>query len=483
MITFKLLFTPVYRFIFCACLLLLSCMTFASPQSARHHTAQRILDLQRTLNFVPGMSAAVWREGEIVWHGASGFSDLARQRKVDQQTRFRLASVSKIFAATAAAKLIDEGKLNPDAPIHHYLPWINPTWSQITVRQLAAHTSGVPHYQAIDVMRGGHRFLSAQEAIAIFHKRDLLFSSGTQYNYSSYGYTLLTGVIEAVTQQHYLDYLREHIVTDLPIQADMAEKYDHHTSRAYELSQEQANDAPPHDYSYSWGGAGLSSTASDLARFGGRLLTDKIISKQRLAWQQQITPLTNGQPAGERDFRMGFGWRISLDEQAQTILHHAGNAIGARSVIILFPQERIAIALLSNASWISSIEQTALSIAASFRDQSNPEPQSNCPVHVQRYQGKMGEVALQGKISFQVRQGQCEAEMMIDNALGEWMSGAAKRPITSVQLISYEGQKLSDMAMVTAIGTYMLSAQKSTQGSLQFSAKLNANRHLELALF
>lgn len=482
MLFLKILAEKIYLWLLCSFAFFFSCAALASPLSSQGETAQRILDVQRMLNRVPGMSVAVWRDGEIVWHGESGYRDLSSELKVDAQTRFRLASVSKVFAASAAAKLVEDGKLNVDAPLRDYLPWINPAWSHITVRQLAAHTSGIPHYQAIDVLRGGHRFLTAKEAIDTFQYRDLLFASGSQYGYSSYGYTLLTGVIEAVTKQAYLDYLQKEIVTDLPIQADMAEKYDSNMSRAYELTSDQAKEAPAHDYSYSWGGAGMTATALDLAHFAGRMLDGKILSMQSLTWLQQETKLNNGDPVAERDFRLGFGWRVAEDHHGQTIMHHAGVTSGARSVIMLFPKQRMAISLLSNASWTSAIEQTALAIAEAFRPLPRVEITPSCPLNLHHYQGLFSDVQIQGTISFQLRDGRCEAEMQVDNALGKWLGDSAKSKVASVRLIGYDGVHLSQAAMVTPIGSFYLQGEMPITDGRELSAKINANRRLQIRL-
>lgn len=478
----KILAERIYLWLLCSFVFFFSCTSLASPLSSKGETAQRILDVQRMLNRVPGMSVAVWRDSEIVWHGESGYRDLSTELKVDAKTRFRLASVSKVFAASAAAKLVEDGKLNVDAPLRDYLPWINPVWSHITVRQLAAHTSGIPHYQAIDVLRGGHRFLTAKEAIDTFQYRDLLFASGSQYGYSSYGYTLLTGVIEAVTKQAYLDYLQKEIVTDLPIHADMAEKYDGNMSRAYALTSDQVKEAPAHDYSYSWGGAGMTATALDLAHFGGRMLDGKILSTQSLTWLQQETKLNNGSPVADRDFRLGFGWRVAEDHHGQPIMHHAGVTSGARSVIILFPKQRMAISLLSNASWTSAIEQTALAIAEAFRPLPRVENAQSCPLNLRHYQGTFSDVQIQGAISFQLRDGRCEAEMQVDNALGKWIGDSAKSKVTSVQLIGYDDQTFSRAAMMTPIGSFYLQQTKSDTSALELSAKLNASRSVHIRL-
>ncbi|MDQ3040033.1 MAG: beta-lactamase family protein, partial [Pseudomonadota bacterium] len=147
-------------------------------------------------NGVPGMGASVWRNGDVAWTGSAGYRDLDLKRPVDANTIFRLASVSKLFAATAAAKLREQGSLNVEAPVRSIVGYLPDRWPAITSAQLAAHTSGIPHYQTADANRGGHRFATVREAVGVFQDRDLLFTPNKSYHYSSYGYTLLTAVVE-----------------------------------------------------------------------------------------------------------------------------------------------------------------------------------------------------------------------------------------------------------------------------------------------
>lgn len=85
-------------------------------------TAQRILQALIDTNAVPGMGAAVWRNGRVVWTGCAGLRDVEARKPVRRDTVFRLASVSKIIAATAVAKLAEEGRLDIDAPVGGYCP-------------------------------------------------------------------------------------------------------------------------------------------------------------------------------------------------------------------------------------------------------------------------------------------------------------------------------------------------------------------------
>ena len=117
--------------------------------------SNKILTALVETNGVPGMGASVWRDGKVIWSGSAGYRDLEKGLPVTSDTIFRLASVSKLIAVAAAARLVQEGALDIDQPVAAILPDLSANWSPLTTRQLAAHIAGLPHYQAVDMDRGG----------------------------------------------------------------------------------------------------------------------------------------------------------------------------------------------------------------------------------------------------------------------------------------------------------------------------------------
>lgn len=195
-----------------------------TPTPTATRVAQTLLDAMRDASGVPGMGAAVVLHGRLVWQGSSGWRDSVQQRPVDANTRFRLASVSKVFTATALARLAQDGLIDPQAPLSAAAeppPWLPADWAAITPAQLAAHTAGVPHYELRDATRGRRAFVSAQDAAqAHLAGRELLAQPGQQYRYSSWGYTLLSAAIEASSGMSFTDYLARHVTTGLAIAPD-----------------------------------------------------------------------------------------------------------------------------------------------------------------------------------------------------------------------------------------------------------------------
>ena len=101
----------------------------------------------------PGLSLGVIYDQELIWSKGFGYADLASQKPADSTTVYRIASITKLFTATAILQLRDEGKLQLDDPVAHHLPWFTVQNSftdapEITIRQLLTHTSGLPREAA-----------------------------------------------------------------------------------------------------------------------------------------------------------------------------------------------------------------------------------------------------------------------------------------------------------------------------------------------
>lgn len=431
--------------------------------------SNRILDELVAINRVPGMAAAVWRDGAVVWAGASGFADIESGRRVTPETWFRFASVSKLFAATAAAKLREEGKLDTARPVAEILPWLKAKWPAISAEQLAAHISGMPHYQLQDTSRGSEHYTTQRDAVARIEGRSLLSKPGEAYEYSSWGYTLLGAVVEAASGSEYLAYLSAEVTPGLAIGRDATGAVE--ATVPYAIGSVEPRRTDPHDYSYSLGGAGLGGTAPALAEWGGRVLSGKVVKPETLAWMLTPARLTNGSAAGDDGYQVGFGWRVETTRNGMNLAHHAGVTDGARSALVLMPDENVSASILSNASWVSAIDDTAVMMAAPFlqRDAAAVEA---CPVEAVSYTATMNDDAMKGRAAFALEDGICVGRIALDEdeALAAWLSDAADIDVQLVTVVGTDGAGMfARGALVTPIGVYDL-RREGDMLSVNFSA-------------
>jgi serine beta-lactamase-like protein LACTB len=447
--------------------------------------ADRLLAELVAQNGVPGMGAAVWQDGRIVWRGSAGYRDLAAGSPVDADTVFRLASVSKLITVAAAAQLAESGKLDLDAPVATLWNGGNPDWAPFTLRQLAAHTAGLPHYQAQDRDRGGRHYPSTREAVGIFRDRPLLSAPGSSYSYSSWGYTLISAVVEARAGQPFLDYVAEQVTPGLTIVPDATHSGNADASRAYALDgRGRPVEAERHDYSYTWGGGGFGATPSALAEFGGRMQRGQVVPAARFRDMLEPARLNDGREVrGDGDdYAVGFGWRTLTDIDGRLRAQHAGNTLGARSSLVTWPElpraEQTAAALLSNMEWTSSIDQSAAMLAAPFQAVPAGLVPADCPLDAHRFEGRHRGQPARGAASFALQNGVCTGRLVPEGELKAYFDNFPQKDVEALRVIGlYPGQGLARAALVTPIGIYDLRAQ--ADGS--FVARLGANAELRFS--
>lgn len=440
--------------------------------------AGRLLNAVADASGVPGLSIAIVADGTVIWTGTAGARDLERGLPVVPETAFRLASVSKLITATAAIQLQDQGRLDPDAPIRPWIDDLDPAWPSITARQLAAHTSGLPHYQEVDAGRGAVAYTSVRQAVGLFNGRPLLFRPGESYSYSSWGYTLLSAVVEAAAGAPFLEHVARDVTAGLDIVPDTAPPGRADT-RAYTLVERRPVEAGPHNYSYSWGGAGFRAPASAVALFGDRVMGPGFLSDAAREAMWTPTTLTNGAAVTDDDSRVAFGWRIGASIDGERIAHHAGAAIGARSVLLVYPERRVSVALLSNAGWTSAIERTAEMIAAPFLAGPAADVDAPCPVEARAFEGTFGSEPVAGAVQFRLDGDLCRGSISADHALGVWMDSMPNRQADRFEIIALRAdRRLDRAAFISPIGAHEL--RRSADGTL--SVDFGGTRRLILRL-
>ncbi|HJW33489.1 MAG TPA: serine hydrolase domain-containing protein [Holophagaceae bacterium] len=141
------------------------------------------------------------REGRTLLREARGMASLELAVPMREDQVFRIGSITKTFVATVVLQLVDEGRVDLDAPLATYLKDAPKAWEKVTVAHLLSHTSGIPDY--LGGPQGGYgsirgKRLSLDQLIAVFRPWPLQFEPGTAFTYSNSGYLLLGRLIEEV---------------------------------------------------------------------------------------------------------------------------------------------------------------------------------------------------------------------------------------------------------------------------------------------
>lgn len=336
----------------------------ADPAFAR--TGAAALDAlvdHRDQHGFPALTAAVSLDGELVWSGAVGWSDLEHEQAADRDTAFRIGSTSKAVTATLLARLVDRGEIALDTPIGELgVDWPNSAWAVLTPRQLASHTAGLPGYDTNtdragqwQTLCGCRRYDSVADSLAIVDGSDLLFEPGADFAYSSFDVNILGAALAEVAGETYLEALDTHVFSPLGLaQSRGAEVDASNPDRAefYQIQHRQARLWKPFDLSQRWPGGGLVSTSEELVQIGGAWLDEDFISAQtrQAFWTPQ--PLDDG-TVNEQNY--AIGWRYAPqaswpgDERfGLPFAHHGGVSKGAMSWLVVYPDVGLSVAVNIN---------------------------------------------------------------------------------------------------------------------------------------
>lgn len=188
-------------------------------------TALDLLDkwIQRTMfkHHQPGLAAGIIYDGDLLWGKGFGFANVEKQSPVTLDTRFRIASITKTFTATAILKLRDEGKLQLDDPVEQYIDWFDKRYLDApapTIRNLLTHTSGLPR-DAAGPMWTERTGVPDDEFVAQSKERELTQPPYNKHAYSNLGYSILGKIIEKVSGDSWAGYLQKNILDPLDMTA------------------------------------------------------------------------------------------------------------------------------------------------------------------------------------------------------------------------------------------------------------------------
>ena len=184
-------------------------------------TAIRLLDkwTERQLHQLhqPGLAMGLVHNGELLWGRGYGLANIAEAKPITLDTRFRIASITKTFTATAILQLRDAGKLRLEDAVSDYLAWFDLQYEDappITIYHLLTHTSGLPRDASIPHWTD-NVFQSWDELVRTTKERQPVRPPLGDYAYSNLGYSLLGGIIAAVSGQTWEDYIQTHILDAL----------------------------------------------------------------------------------------------------------------------------------------------------------------------------------------------------------------------------------------------------------------------------
>ena len=337
-----------------------------------------MLRLMSTYN-VPGAALALIKDGRIVLEKGYGFRDLAAQAPVTNATLFNIGSISKSFTALGIAQLVDQHRVDLDAPLIRYVPeWrlSDPRATQsVTLRQLLSHTSGLPPDdqwpRQVPPTRKG--------IVEEFAAMPITAQPGTRFQYCSGCVVLAATILERVTGQSWETYTRTQIFE--PLGMKTASFGSVGLEQAPDRAQPYRHDAALGAVPVPWGrlryleplapAGGIDANVDDMARYALLQLGDGTMSGHQMLSAQIMAELhrpeiavgTDWTPAARtEDMHYALGW-FTADVRGAHLVFHNGANPGYRAAIVLVPSAKAGVVILSNedsAPFIDAATQSLL---------------------------------------------------------------------------------------------------------------------------
>lgn len=289
---------------------------------------------------LPGVVAAVLRDGERRWWGARSMVD---GHAPDPDTQFRIGSITKTFVAVLVMRLRDEGQLELSDPIGRHLPSLGPAVGEVTIRQLLSHTAGLtneppgPWWERTD---GALR----PELADLLQHPPLRHEPGRVFHYSNVGYALLGALVEEVRGDDWYTVLHREVLRPLGMRRTTALPDMPHAGGWAVHPWADVILSEPLTQTGRMGPAGqLWSTLDDLTRWAA-FLAD---GDERVLAPRTVAEMRECQASGEEQYGLGLLLRQAGE---LAVVGHGGSMPGFLADLWIVPEEGLGVVVLTNAT-------------------------------------------------------------------------------------------------------------------------------------
>lgn len=292
----------------------------------------------------PGFTVLVSKNGKVLYSKQAGYANLENKEKITDKTVFAIASTSKQFTAACIVVLEQQGKLNFNDNLRKYIPEFPAYAERITINQLLNHTGGLKDYRSLAMLRGDNSDdYSGEEIKKMLIAQDLNDEPGANWNYSNSGYWCLGQIIEKVSGMSVGAFAEKNIFRPLKMKNTRYVLRSKNTVKnaAIGYKNDEKGYSPSEIDEFFVGGAGVYSTASDLQKWLFEMQTHHVFGDK--FWKVMITE----NPAQGKGFVYTKGL-FTLKYANRTMVNHGGDVIGFHCITAYFPDDKVAIVVLSN---------------------------------------------------------------------------------------------------------------------------------------
>jgi CubicO group peptidase (beta-lactamase class C family) len=340
--------------------------TFSSEQRANiDDIAHKALETTG----VPSASLAMVKDGKIVYAQAYGDARLDPKLPAATQMAYSIGSISKQFTASAVLMLQQQGKLSLDDKVSKWLPKLTRA-NDISLRQVLSMTSGYQDYAPQDYMiPDWEKPISAQQILDRWARIPLDFEPGTKWQYSNTNYVIAGYIVEKVSGRPLFAYIREHILAPLGLGSVLdtnAKKLPDGDPQGYfRYALGTLRPAPHEGPGWMFAAGELAMTPTDLAKWDISLMNESLLKPASYLAIETETLLKNGVGT-----QYGLGMRVTT-AKGHRMLEHSGEVSGFVAENIVLPDEKFAVAVLTNQDAIGAAGQIGKEVLLAFLDSTN----------------------------------------------------------------------------------------------------------------
>jgi len=331
---------------------------------------------------ITGLSIALVDEKGLVWSEGFGYADKEAEIRATADTVYNAGSISKIFTASAAMQLAEEGKLDIDQPLQKYLPEFSiksrfGDTGKITPRNLMTHHSGLPCNWSLGmIVRNPGPFT---ESVTAMKDEYTAYPPDYIFTYSNLGMALLGAAVGKVDHTDYTSYMNAHLLK--PLSMSHSEFAPSTSSKSYHHGK-VVEALPMRDLPAS----GLNSSANDIAHFMQMLFNDGKYAGKQILRPETLNKMYTVQNANipmDFDSRVGLGWMLNSIEvpHGGTVASHGGLTMNFHSLIAVLPEQKLGVIVLSNSttaqSAVNKITTETLKLALEAKRGINALPASS----------------------------------------------------------------------------------------------------------
>jgi D-alanyl-D-alanine carboxypeptidase len=295
---------------------------------------------------VPSASIAIVQSGAIRYLKAYGDARIEPRTPAKPTMRYSIGSISKQFTAASVLLLAEQGKLSLDDPVSKFVPNLT-RGNEVTVRELLSHTSGYQDYWPQDyVPPFMDQPITAEKILGRWARKPLDFDPGTQWQYSNTNFVIAGLIVEKVSGQPLLQFLRDHIFTPLAMKSVMNIDQDRLTQTDatgyFRYAIGPLRPAPKEGRGWLFAAGELAMPAEDLAKWDISMINASLLKPASYAAMEREVVLKNG--LGTR-----YGLGVSVrDEFGHRAIEHGGEVSGFTAHNLVFPDDKVAVVVLAN---------------------------------------------------------------------------------------------------------------------------------------